>query len=130
MGQITVTVNDRDYTVACQAGEESHVAALAERLDGQVRDLAGAIGQVGHARLLLIAALMTSDELAERDREVEGLKARVAALEAASASGDAAAETARDTAQAEAAEVRARSVASLESAAQRIDAIAERLQAS
>ncbi|MEQ8604620.1 MAG: cell division protein ZapA [Marivibrio sp.] len=130
MGQITVTVNDRDYTVACEAGQEGHVASLAERLDGQVRDLAGAIGQVGHARLLLIAALMTSDELAERAQEVERLQARVAALEAAAASGGAEADVAREKAEAEAAELRARSAASLDSAARRIDAIAERLQGS
>lgn len=134
MGQITVTVNDRDYTVACEAGEEGHVAALAERLDGQVRDLAGAIGQVGHTRLLLIAALMTSDALTERAQEVERLQARIAELEAAAAADGAAAEGARETAQAEAAaqaaEVRARAAASLETATQRIDAIAERLQGS
>lgn len=130
MGQITVTVNDRDYTVACEEGQESHVASLAERLDGQVRELAGAIGQVGHARLLLIAGLMISDELAEQAQTVERLQARVNELEAAASAGGAEADAARAAAENEAASLRARSAQSLESAAERIDAIAARLEGS
>lgn len=65
MAQVTLTVNGRNYEVACGDGEEARLSALAAEIDDRVKDLAKAVGQVGEARLLLLAALLLADELQE-----------------------------------------------------------------
>lgn len=71
MGQITVTVNGFAYQVGCDDGEEAHVATLAEYVDKRVGELAGSVGQVGEARLLLLASLLIADDLSELYDRIE-----------------------------------------------------------
>lgn len=123
MGQITVTVNERDYAIACEDGQEEHLGKLARYLDQRVGELAGSIGQVGHARLLVIAGLLISDELSDAYAEIEQLKEKLAAAEAGAGEKANAAENA-------AREADRRAVESLERAAERVDAIAAGLQPS
>jgi cell division protein ZapA len=79
MGQVTVTVNGRPYDIACDDGQEEHVHGLANYLDERVAGLAGSIGQVGDARLLVMASLLVIDELVEAVREIEAMKQRTEA---------------------------------------------------
>ena len=65
MAQIAVTINGRSYPVACNDGEEQRIADLARYVDGKVRLFARDLGQIGEARLLLLAALVLADELAD-----------------------------------------------------------------
>lgn len=74
MGQVKVSINDRSYTIACGDGEEDHVRELAGYVSKHVTDLAEQVGQVGDARLLLMAGLMIADELSsalQKSRMVE-----------------------------------------------------------
>jgi len=65
MAQVTVTINGRNYPIACNAGEESRIGELARYVDGKVKGFAKEFGAVGEARLLLLTALVLADELAE-----------------------------------------------------------------
>jgi len=65
MPQISVTINGRSYPVACDEGEEERLRALASDIDGRVGNFARQVGQAGEARLLVLAALVLADELAE-----------------------------------------------------------------
>ncbi len=65
MPQISVTINGRAYPVACDEGEEDRIHALAQMIDGKVNNFARQVGQAGEARLLVLAALVLADELAE-----------------------------------------------------------------
>jgi len=65
MAEVSVRVNGRDYVVACDDGEEQRLQDLAGFVNEQVAELVTQVGQVGEARLLLMAALMVADELAE-----------------------------------------------------------------
>jgi cell division protein ZapA len=65
MAQVTITINGRNYPVACNAGEEGRIGELARYVDGKVKAFAKEIGAVGEARLLLLTALVLADELAE-----------------------------------------------------------------
>ena len=74
MAQVTVLVNGRNYTLACEDGEEEHLTALAAFIDARVAELGRSIGPVGDARLMLMASLVVADELAvahERAEELE-----------------------------------------------------------
>jgi len=74
MSQINLNINGRDYLIACEDGEEKHLAFLAQYINQQVEGLVESVGQVGEARLLLMAALMIADELAETKEELDTLK--------------------------------------------------------
>ena len=63
--RVTVSVNGQDYPMACQPGEEAKVAALGKRLDATVRKVAAESGPTGESRLLVMAALIILDSLAE-----------------------------------------------------------------
>ncbi len=73
MGQVTVAVNDRTYTVGCDDGEEAHVEYLAEYVDKRVRELVSSVGQVGEPRLLLLAALLIADDLSGAYDKLESI---------------------------------------------------------
>ena len=55
MGQVRITLNGRGYDIACDDGQEEHVMRLANALSERVNQLVTANGQVGEARLLLMA---------------------------------------------------------------------------
>lgn len=71
MGQIQVTINSRAYSVSCEDGEEAHVGRLARYIEQKVAGLVSSVGQVGDARLLLMASLMIADELSEAEDALE-----------------------------------------------------------
>ena len=63
MGQVTVTLNGRTYRLRCGDGEEKRLSELAEHLSLRIDRLAMDFGQPGDERLLLMAALLVTDEL-------------------------------------------------------------------
>lgn len=74
MAVVDVVVNGRTYQVACDDGQESHLVDLARYIDSKVADLAKTMGQVGDARLILMASLLIADELSEAMDSVDSLK--------------------------------------------------------
>jgi cell division protein ZapA len=62
MPLVNVMVNGRAYTIACDDGEEEHLKELAVHVDAKAREVLGSVGQVGDARMLLMAALLIADE--------------------------------------------------------------------
>ena len=74
MAHVTVTINGRQYRMACEDGQEEHLNQLAGEFNQRVEQLRGSFGEIGDHRLLVMAALMVSDELNEallRTRQLE-----------------------------------------------------------
>ena len=117
MTQISLTINDRNYEVTCDDGQEEHLRRLAGHLDERVRALAGAVGPVGEGRLLVMASLVVADELFEAYKEIHAFKGAAEGAAPGSAPGDASGNAPGDAGAAEA----------LEACAQRIETIAARL---
>jgi cell division protein ZapA len=65
MPQLSVSVNGRAYTLACEDGQEERLRGLVGYIDGKVQEFAKREGQVGESRLILLAALTIADELAD-----------------------------------------------------------------
>jgi cell division protein ZapA len=65
MAQVSFLINGRPYEVACGDGEEDHLRDLADYVDKTVQKLIASVGQVGDARLLVMASLMIADDLSE-----------------------------------------------------------------
>ncbi len=74
MSQVSITVNERKYTIACDDGQEEHLVRLAAYVDKRVGELVAAVGQVGDARLLVMSSLLIADELSDSYRELESLR--------------------------------------------------------
>jgi cell division protein ZapA len=63
MGQVAVTLNGRSYRFDCGDGEEARLAELAAFVKGRVEEIGRQFGNAGDERILLMAALLISDEL-------------------------------------------------------------------
>jgi cell division protein ZapA len=63
MSQVSVTINKRSYTIACDDGQEGHLHSLAANVDGRITELVAGMGQIGDQRLLVMASLLLADEL-------------------------------------------------------------------
>ncbi|MDP6175030.1 MAG: cell division protein ZapA [Rhodospirillales bacterium] len=74
MAQVTITINERKYDVACDDGQEAHVTRLARYIDKRVEELVVSVGQVGDARLMVMASLLIADELSEVYTELEEIR--------------------------------------------------------
>ena len=116
MPLVNVMVNSRAYTIACDEGEEDHLRELAGHVDAKVRELLEAVGQVGDLRLVLMAALLVTDDYFDA---VARLEARTKEMGELTGSNSEIAEK-LDRAEEIAAET-------LEAAARRIEDIAARL---
>lgn len=81
MAHVTVTINDRQYRMGCEDGEEARLTELAAQLDRRVADLRSEFGDIGELRLIVMASLMMGDELDESLKRVAQLKEEVAALQ-------------------------------------------------
>jgi cell division protein ZapA len=89
MAHVSVTINGRQYRMACDDGQEHHLARLAHDLDQRITNLRGTFGEIGDVRLTIMAALILIDELSEQrqrmhriETEFTGLQhARAAALD-------------------------------------------------
>src|SRR5260221_14407692 len=95
MAQVSVKISGKTYRMACDDGEEEHLADLAERLDRSIEHLRQRFGEIGDQRLTVMAAITLADQQAEAERrlaagEAEGADsddARAAIVEPQSAPG-------------------------------------------
>ena len=78
MPDVTLTINNTPYRLACGEGEEDNLQALGAILDEKVKEIAGALGQVGDTKIILLAALMLLDE-ARQENETLGVSAGASA---------------------------------------------------
>ena len=71
MGQVVVKVNGRDFALSCADGQEPRIRRLAQYIDSKIGEFVGTVGQVGEARLLLLAALVIADELSDANEALQ-----------------------------------------------------------
>jgi len=81
MTQVTVTINGRQFRMACEEGEEEHLTALAGDLDQRITRLRERFGEIGDTRLTVMAALTLADELAEVKEKLKQLEPELATLQ-------------------------------------------------
>ena len=116
MAQVNVTINGRQFRMACEDGQEGHLQQLARELDERIVALRGQFGEIGDARLTVMAALMVADELAEANKKFKRLEADHAALQ-----------DARGTASERAQATQAAIATAFNTAAERIEGLAKKL---
>jgi cell division protein ZapA len=116
MSHVNVTINGRQYRMACEDGQEDHLRRLAKDLDHRIEQLKATFGSVGDMRLAVMAALTIADELSDAAKRMRRLEEDLAALQDARvASGDRAQAT------------EAAIIAALNAAAERIEGVTRSL---
>jgi len=105
---VTIRLNGTPYQIGCGAGEEARIEELAAQIETVVQQLVGSVGQIGEARLLAMTALIFADRAQEPAAGSPAMPADAAAHAGEDAAEDAAA-------------------AALDTAAERILALASRL---
>ena len=74
MSHINVTINGRQYRMACEEGQEVRLLKLAESLELRIQNLRGKFGEIGDARLTVMAALTVCDELLDASNRIRSLE--------------------------------------------------------
>ena len=82
MPEVTVSIGERDFVVACQEGEEHFLRAAAKMVDGEAMGLLRQIGRMPEARMLLMSSLLLADKTAGMEDQLRKAEARLAALQA------------------------------------------------
>jgi cell division protein ZapA len=116
MPQVSVTINGRQFRMACEDGEEEHLMQLAADLDNRIARLRSRFGEIGDTRLTVMAALTLADELSETKEKLQRVEPELATLQDASA-------VSADRAQ----ETQGAIAAALNAAAERIENLTKRL---
>jgi cell division protein ZapA len=80
MNHINVTINGRQYRMACEEGQEVRLLKLAETFEQRIATLRGKFGEIGDARLTVMAALTVCDELIDASTRIRGLEEELASL--------------------------------------------------
>jgi cell division protein ZapA len=116
MSQVMVSINGRQFRMACEDGQENHLQRLAADLDLRIEQLRKNFGEIGDTRLTVMAALTVADQLGETGARLRRIEQELAALQDARMGS---AEHAKAT--------QAAITAALNSAAERIERITRRL---
>jgi cell division protein ZapA len=116
MTQVNVTINGRQFRMACEDGEEERLARLAEDLDALISRLRLRFGEIGDTRLTVMAALTLADDLAETKSKLKQVEPEMSALREAGAQSSERVDA-----------TQAAVAAALNAAAERIEAMTRRL---
>tara|TARA_B100001250_G_C19260407_1_gene554701 strand:- start:100 stop:462 length:363 start_codon:yes stop_codon:yes gene_type:complete len=82
MPEIIVNINDQDYAIVCDPGEEDHLKNLSSQIDFKVRELTKRFGKIGETRLMVMASLLIADEIHELNKKVDSDLTKITSLEA------------------------------------------------
>jgi cell division protein ZapA len=116
MAQVNVTINGRQFRMACEDGQEDHLRLLAKALEDRIGTLRGQFGEIGDSRLMVMAAMTVADDAIEADKKVRKLEQEISALQ-----------DARGASAAKAQATQAALIAAFTSAAERIEGMAKKL---
>ncbi len=84
MAQVEIEINGRNYSIACDDGQEGHLSELGGLVNDKVSSLIASAGQIGDTRLLLMASLLLADDLADSLKKLTDTDAAAATQTAAS----------------------------------------------
>jgi cell division protein ZapA len=81
VAQVSVSINGRQYRMACDDGQEGHLTQLAQDLDQRIARLRNDFGEIGDMRLTIMAALLIADEMNEQVNRLRRVEEECAALQ-------------------------------------------------
>lgn len=74
MPTVTIALNGRNYDITCGEGEEARVHELSAEVRRRMESLAKHSGPVAENQLFALTALLLSDEIDQRNRQIAELR--------------------------------------------------------
>lgn len=71
MGQVSISIRGRQYQIACDDGQEAHLARLGRYLDEQAKQLTASTGPISESLMMVMVALTIADELSDATAKIE-----------------------------------------------------------
>ena len=65
MPEVDINIGGKNFSVACQIGEERYLEAAAAALNAEAKKLGDQISKISDSRMLLMAGLMLADKTAD-----------------------------------------------------------------
>lgn len=65
MGQVTITIDKREYVIACGDGQEAHIMKLSRILDEKAKQLSVNSATINENMKLAMVGLLLADELSD-----------------------------------------------------------------
>lgn len=65
MAEISITINGRNYGIACDDGQEKRVQELARYVDFRLKEIARAGAASNESHLLVLTSIILADEIAD-----------------------------------------------------------------
>ncbi len=79
MAEVNVRINNQSYAISCDDGQEQHVLKLARQVDAKVQEIRQASGASDANHLLVLAAIITANDLHDVQPHVADLKKHIKA---------------------------------------------------
>ena len=61
---VTIRINGQPYQLGCDKGQEAEIEAYGKTVNDMVTSLANSVGQIGDARLLVMASILLAEQAA------------------------------------------------------------------
>jgi len=82
MAEVNITINGKQYGIACDDGQEQRVVDLANFVNGRLKEIAAAGAGTNDSHLLVLTSIVMADELFDmRERDARGQQAPLGGLE-------------------------------------------------
>ena len=78
MAEVNISINGKQFGIACDDGQEQRVMDLANFVDGRLKEIAAAGAGANESHLLVLTSIVMADELFDaRDAAVNGNQPQV-----------------------------------------------------
>ena len=74
MANVNIKLNNKDYLLSCEDGQEENLKELAEYLDSKYNELKKNLGNIGESKLMLITAIKMVDEYFDLNKKINSKK--------------------------------------------------------
>lgn len=81
MPQVNLNIRGRDYSLACDEGQEERLRDVAKYVESRMRDIGAAGAAVNEQHLQVLAALVLADEVFDQRHEIAELQEQVRYLQ-------------------------------------------------
>lgn len=82
MAEVNITINGKQFGIACDDGQEQRVTDLANFVDGRLKEIASAGAGTNDSHLLVLTSIVMADELFDaRDAASNGNAAPLSGLQ-------------------------------------------------
>ncbi len=75
MAQVAITINGKEYSLACDDGQEERIRAAGALLSAGVDELSTQIGRINDLNLVIMAGVMLADDLIQEQSAREAAAA-------------------------------------------------------